>query len=250
MAARERQHHRPHLDHRRRRGRQRLGGGHAAADEGAPLRRQRRVRQRAGYSRDVRVSAAADSFTVEAWVKYREVVARAPADGTIIAKASPGSGASRFPFTLGNMSGTGQPGRLRFSMSDSTTTVSVSTARSDLNDNAWHHVACVHDAAEDSLSYLRRRCPRRQRARLRVSATSQMPSHSRSARDPPRARGSTASSTRCVSGASRAAHREIQATMAKPLAGDEERSRRRTGRSVGRTVTGRKHPGVITDLAS
>ena len=36
-------------------------------------------------------------------------------------------------------------------MSDSVATASVSTSRSNINDNKWHHVACVHDAALDSI---------------------------------------------------------------------------------------------------
>ncbi|MCX5752827.1 MAG: T9SS type A sorting domain-containing protein [Candidatus Krumholzibacteria bacterium] len=88
---------------------------------------------------------------MEAWIKYQGAGGSGVGDGAIVSKTSPGSGATRFPFTLGNMRSTGQAGRLQFSMSDGATTVSVGTSRSDINDNAWHHVACVHDAAGDSL---------------------------------------------------------------------------------------------------
>jgi hypothetical protein len=91
------------------------------------------------------------SFTIEAWVKFSGNGGSGAADGVMIAKATSGSGATRFPFILSNIRSASQAGQLRFSMSDGATTVSVSTSRTDLNDNAWHHVACVHDAAADSL---------------------------------------------------------------------------------------------------
>jgi hypothetical protein len=94
--------------------------------------------------------SSADSFTVEAWIKYSGTGGSGAADAMIIAKASPVGGASRFPFTLGTMRGTGHPGRLQFSMRDGTTSASVSTSRDDINDNAWHHVACVR-AADGSM---------------------------------------------------------------------------------------------------
>jgi hypothetical protein len=47
----------------------------------------------------------------------------------------------------------GEPGRLRFSMHDDTDSFFVSTDRTDLNDDAWHHIACVRvpTLTEDSL---------------------------------------------------------------------------------------------------
>jgi hypothetical protein len=92
-----------------------------------------------------------ESFTIEAWIRYVGDGGSSAADRAVIAKATPGGRVPRFPFMLENMGDSGQPGRLQFSMSDSATTVSAATSRSDINDNAWHNVACVHDASSDSL---------------------------------------------------------------------------------------------------
>jgi fibronectin type 3 domain-containing protein len=85
-----------------------------------------------------------ESYTVEAWVKY--LGSTGTADETMIAKATSTGGQTRYPFVLRNMSGSSDPGTLVFAVSDSATTRIVSTTRSDINDNQWHHVACVHDA--------------------------------------------------------------------------------------------------------
>ncbi|RKZ11575.1 hypothetical protein DRQ53_15865, partial [bacterium] len=76
------------------------------------------------------------SFTLETWVKYPEFGGTGSADGVILAKSAPGSGSPRFPFALGT---TGEPGRLKFALSDGASVDSVITDRNDLNDNQWHH---------------------------------------------------------------------------------------------------------------
>ncbi|RLA04143.1 MAG: hypothetical protein DRQ54_09900, partial [Gammaproteobacteria bacterium] len=86
------------------------------------------------------------SFTIETWVRYLGSAGAGP-DEMMIAKAAPIGGQTRFPFALGNRHGVGEPGRLRFAVGDT----SVSTARNDINDNQWHHIACVHDAAAETL---------------------------------------------------------------------------------------------------
>jgi hypothetical protein len=94
---------------------------------------------------------ATTSFTIEAWVKYLGEGGSGAGDGTIIAKTGPGGSWQRYPFSMSNMRNTGEPGRLRFAMSDSTATVSVTSDSTGFNDNAWHHVACVHDAVQDEV---------------------------------------------------------------------------------------------------
>ncbi len=93
-----------------------------------------------------------DAYTVEAWFRYTGSGGSGEKDGTLIAKVTPRvSGPKQYPFWLSNMRAEGDPGRLSFSMSDGVKTVGVSSISADLNDNTWHHVACVHDAADDEL---------------------------------------------------------------------------------------------------
>ncbi|MGD8414711.1 MAG: LamG domain-containing protein, partial [Candidatus Latescibacterota bacterium] len=97
--------------------------------------------------------SAGDSFTVETWIKYSGDGGAGDGDGTIIAKMSRRSGSPEFPFSLANMRGSSEPGRLRFSMSDGADTATVATPPgTDFNDNEWHHVACVHNGQERRLS--------------------------------------------------------------------------------------------------
>jgi hypothetical protein len=96
---------------------------------------------------------ANNSYTIEAWVKYVGDGGSGAADATIIAKAAPwGSGPRSFPFWVSNTRSQGEPGRLRFALSDGVKTVSVSSRSTDLNDDTWHHVACVHDAAQEEIA--------------------------------------------------------------------------------------------------
>ncbi len=89
--------------------------------------------------------AASAPFTVEAWVKYTGGGGTSGVHGTILAKTGT---ANRYPFLLRNDRGNRSPGRLVFSVSDGAPApVSVMSARNDLNDGAWVHVACVHDPA-------------------------------------------------------------------------------------------------------
>jgi hypothetical protein len=94
-----------------------------------------------------------DSYTIEAWVRYLGNGGSGSGDGALLAKSAPrGSGAKQFPFWLSNVRSAGEPGRLRFAMGDGTKTASVSSHSTGLNDNTWHHVACVHDAVQDEIS--------------------------------------------------------------------------------------------------
>jgi hypothetical protein len=94
-----------------------------------------------------------DSFTIEAWIKYVGTGGSGSGDGTVIAKSSPrGSGPKSYPFWLSNARTQGDPGRVRFAISDGVKTVSVDSHIDSLNDNEWHHVACVHDAAQAEIS--------------------------------------------------------------------------------------------------
>lgn len=93
-----------------------------------------------------------DDYTVEAWFKYVGNGGSGSGDGTLIAKVTAHeSGPKQYPFWLSNMRGAGDPGRLNFAMSDGVKTVGVSTHNTDLNDNSWHHVACVHDAEKGEI---------------------------------------------------------------------------------------------------
>lgn len=82
---------------------------------------------------------SSDDFTIEAWIKYSHVSGQ-----FIIEKWSNTGG---FPFLLT----TGPRGTLQFLMSDDVNFPRVLTSRSNLNDIAWHHVACVHEAATKEL---------------------------------------------------------------------------------------------------
>lgn len=93
-----------------------------------------------------------DDYTIEAWFRYAGSGGSGEKDGTLIAKVTPrGSGPKQYPYWLSNMRVEDYPGRLSFSVSDGVKTVGVSSLSADLNDNAWHHVACVHDADEDEI---------------------------------------------------------------------------------------------------
>jgi hypothetical protein len=88
----------------------------------------------------------AGSYTIEAWIKYSTHGAGFDLrNQMIIAKGGP----ERFPFLLSNLHGEEQPGRLEFRVSDGNAWWHVVSQRADLNDDTWHHVACVHDTAQD-----------------------------------------------------------------------------------------------------
>jgi hypothetical protein len=92
------------------------------------------------------------SFTVEMWVKYAGDGGSGSGDGTMIAKSSAGWLTQRYPFSIGNMRSDSEPGRIRFRLGDGTgSPAEVSSADETINDNSWHHIACVHDAALDSI---------------------------------------------------------------------------------------------------
>jgi hypothetical protein len=94
-----------------------------------------------------------DNYAIEAWVKYLGDGGSGAGDGTLIAKSAPrGGGDERFPFWLSNKRSAGEPGRLQFSIGDGVKTVSVNSHSDTLNDNTWHHVACVHNAELDEIS--------------------------------------------------------------------------------------------------
>jgi hypothetical protein len=90
-------------------------------------------------------------FTVEAWFKFGGNGGTGPGDGVMIVKASAGSGEQSYPFWLGNLRSYGEPGRLRFAVSDGDTTIDVSSDSTGFNDDSWHHLACVHEAAQNEV---------------------------------------------------------------------------------------------------
>lgn len=82
-------------------------------------------------------------FTVELWFSYAGTD-RAP---RLLSKVGQ-AGAQPRPIDLGLQ----RTGRLFFSMSDGTNTARVMSLGGGLDDDAWHHVACVHDADSKTLS--------------------------------------------------------------------------------------------------
>jgi hypothetical protein len=86
-------------------------------------------------------SVAAD-FTVEVWFSY------SGSDRTprLISKPAVG-GAPQRPLDLGLQ----RNGRLFFVLSDGTNVARALSRRNDMNDDAWHRVACVHDAGTREL---------------------------------------------------------------------------------------------------
>ena len=95
----------------------------------------------------------APGYTIETWFKYM-------GDGgsgeypVLIAKLAvvPGRvGPVKYPFILNNNRASGAPGQLAFGVTGVGGAASVETVRDDLNDNEWHHVACVRDALADSI---------------------------------------------------------------------------------------------------
>jgi hypothetical protein len=90
---------------------------------------------------------SADSFTVEAWIKYSGSADSSTSDGTILAKTR---SSLSYPFLLRTDHSSGCPGRLVFSLSDGVQIIELPTVRTDLNDNRWHHVSCVHDPTKNA----------------------------------------------------------------------------------------------------
>ncbi len=83
-----------------------------------------------------------ESFTIETWFSYSGSD-RSP---RLISKlAKPGT--QERPIDLGLQ----RSGRVFFTMSDGANVARVMSQRGDLNDDTWHHVACVHDATARSL---------------------------------------------------------------------------------------------------
>jgi len=93
---------------------------------------------------------ASTSYTIETWFKFAGGGGYGADDGIMIGKTAPAGTSTAHPFSLGNLRGSAEPGQLRFSSSDGSTTKTIATVRNDLNDNRWHHVACVIDAVADS----------------------------------------------------------------------------------------------------
>jgi hypothetical protein len=85
---------------------------------------------------------ASENFTIEVWFSYAGTD-RSP---RIISKLSQ-SGTGERPLDLGLQ----RSGRLFFVMSDGVNVARVLSQRGDLNDDNWHHVACVHDATDKLL---------------------------------------------------------------------------------------------------
>jgi hypothetical protein len=90
-------------------------------------------------------------FTLELWCNYTGSGGTGGARGVLIFKGVSATGKESIPFVLSNMRNSGDPGRLVFAMHDGTNAPEVESGRDDLNDGAWHHVACVHDAGEREL---------------------------------------------------------------------------------------------------
>jgi fibronectin type 3 domain-containing protein len=84
-----------------------------------------------------------EDFTVEVWFSY------SGSDRTprLISKPAVG-GAPQRPLDLGLQ----RNGRLFFVLSDGTKVARALSRRSDMNDDAWHRVACVHDAGSRQLT--------------------------------------------------------------------------------------------------
>jgi hypothetical protein len=101
-------------------------------------------------NRDRAFDFTADSnYTIEAWIRYSGDGGSGPGDGVIMAKAT------SFPylFVLANLRSQDQPGVLYFEVCVEQGCPRLYSSRSDLNDNTWHHVACVHDAAQDEFRF-------------------------------------------------------------------------------------------------
>ena len=87
-----------------------------------------------------------DSYTVEAWVKYSGEGGSGSAGGVIVTKG----GDDRFPFMLWIRRHADKPGQVCFSRDDG----DLFQAQSDcdtLNDGTWHHIAGVHDGVARQL---------------------------------------------------------------------------------------------------
>lgn len=76
------------------------------------------------------------SYTIEGWIRYSENDYR-----WILTKGT----TQQFPFRLRQALG-----RLRFDIGDGNI-ITVTSEQSDLNDDKWHHFACVHDADNDEI---------------------------------------------------------------------------------------------------
>ena len=83
-----------------------------------------------------------DSFTLEVWVRYSGTAGTGIGNGFILDTRSDNS---NYPFTLFAARNTNLPGRIEF-LREGSTRITLSSVRTDLNDNEWHHIAAVHDA--------------------------------------------------------------------------------------------------------
>lgn len=92
----------------------------------------------------------AQDFTLETWVKYGTSTTT---DASIVEKWTVSGNAPfgpAYPYAL--RTGSTQAGAVVCSRADDTNTVSVTSTRTDLNDDTWHHIACVHDGTAKSLT--------------------------------------------------------------------------------------------------
>jgi len=81
-------------------------------------------------------------FTIETWIRFSGDGGTSSDDVVIFGKCDVGGAG----FVLKNGLGGAEPGRLIFQLSNGSGFVAAATSSTDLNDNEWHHVACVHSA--------------------------------------------------------------------------------------------------------
>ena len=87
------------------------------------------------------------SYTVETWVRYVDSGGTGSGDGAIIEKWN--GGVASYPFVL--RVNRLEPGQVYCAVWDKSTGLS-SRSQSDLNDGVWHHLACVHDGMNHTLT--------------------------------------------------------------------------------------------------
>ena len=89
--------------------------------------------------------STSQDFTIEIWIKYTGT----GGSGINPAIIEKWDGSDGYPFALRVNSS--NDGMLDFARYDGSNNPTVTTNSSDLNDNEWHHVACVHDGAAKQL---------------------------------------------------------------------------------------------------
>ena len=91
-----------------------------------------------------------DSFAVSVWVKYAGNGGSKPNEAAIIEKWSGGSGG--YTFVLRNRRFAGMPGQLYCNRYDGSNSTPVRSEQTDLNDNEWHHILCVHNGENKTMT--------------------------------------------------------------------------------------------------